>query len=243
MGNELYNRRNRRLKKGYIIIKFTVLILIIIGIPLYIYFFHRGFVQQFDSMASINSMLEKYKTESIYIYMGSQILQIVIAAIPGQALQIAAGYVYGVGTGYVFSLIGAFLGSIATFYLGRLLGRDAMYLIFGREKMQSFIDRLNSKRAFIIVFLIYLIPGIPKDLFNYAAGVSNMKCKAFLLVSLAGRTPGMIGSLAIGKMLKSGSYTGIIILSSIAAVLFIVGALYHKKVHLWLDRMYDKIIK
>lgn len=242
MGTEIKDTRSRKLNKGYTIIKFAILIIIIAGIPAYIYFFQRDFIMQFKDLDAVNQFLDKYKLLGGFIYIGGQVLQIVIAAIPGQALQIAAGYMYGIWLGYLLSLMGAFIGSAATFYLARWLGKDAMYLIFGQEKMQSFIDRLNGKRAFIIVFILYLVPGIPKDLFNYAAGVSNMKCSTFLIISLAGRSPGMLGSLAIGLMFRTGSHIGIIILGSIAVILFGLGAVYHKKVSAWIDNLYEKLV-
>lgn len=242
MGTEIQDKRSKQLNKGYTIIKFAVLIFIIVGIPTYLYFFQRDFFTQFKDMETVNNFLDQYKMLGGFIYIGGQILQIVIAAIPGQALQIAAGYMYNMGLGYLLSLLGAFIGSIITFYLARWLGKDAMFLMFGQEKMQSFIDRLNGKRAFIIVFILYLIPGIPKDLFNYAAGVSDMKCSTFLIISLAGRSPGMLGSLAIGIMFRTGSYLGIIILGSIAVILFALGAIYHKKVSEWLDNLYEKLV-
>ena len=63
-----------------------------------------------------------------------------------------------------------------------------MHLIFGEEKIKSMLETLNSKKAVVLVFLIFLIPGVPKDLCNYVAGLSEMKLKPFLIVSLIGRS-------------------------------------------------------
>ena len=102
---------------------------------------------------------------------------------------------------------------------------------------------LNSKKAMIIIFLIYLIPGVPKDLCNYAAGLSNMKFKPFLLVSILGRTPGMMGSIIIGRQLYTHSYTSAIIIGVAASICFVLGIIYRNKVNGFLDNMYDKYLE
>ena len=79
-------------------------------------------------------------------------------------------------------------------------------------------------------FLIFLIPGVPKDLCNYAAGISEMKLKHFLAASLLGRTPGMMGSLLIGKHIGTSSYTTAIIIGVVAVLLFVLGLVFHKKI-------------
>ena len=81
-----------------------------------------------------------------------------------------------------------------------------MYLIFGEEKITKFIDQLNSKRAFAILFVLFLIPGLPKDLITYAAGLYHIKLKAFLILSLIARTPALMGTLIMGSMLYDRSY-------------------------------------
>lgn len=228
----------KKLKKVIAVSKLIVLIGIIVALPVYIFFFHPEVFETLKDLTAVRKYLEGYKTLGLLIYLGVQIIQIVIAAIPGQAVQLAAGYLYGVPLGFLVTLIGVTLGSIITFYLARLMGKEALFVLFGKDKLQKFIDYLNSKHAFILVFIIYLIPGIPKDLFNYAAGVSDMSLKAFLIISLAGRTPGIIGSLAIGAMYESGSYTGIIILGGIAVMLFALGIIYWKKVIDLLEKFY-----
>ena len=91
----------------------------------------------FSNMENVEALFKEYKAQSVFIYIGSQILQIVICIIPGQWLQFAAGYMYGFWLGYLYSLIGAFLGSVLTYYIAKILGHDAMHLIFGEEKIQK----------------------------------------------------------------------------------------------------------
>ena len=168
-------------------------------------------------------------------------IQIIISMIPGQALQFAAGLLYGFWAGFLISLVGAVAGTVVTYYLARFLGRDAMHVLFGKGHIEDYLEKINSKKGYMLVFLIYLIPGVPKDLCSYAAGLSNMKLKAFLILSTIGRSPGMMGSLLIGKEIGQGNYISVIIISAIAVILFVLGLLYHSKLSNILDQIYAKL--
>lgn len=233
----------RRFKVFSAIAKLLVLLFILVGIPLYIYFFQYDLIERFSSLEAVEAFFEQYKTASILVYMGMQVLQIIICIIPGQALQFAAGYMFGFWMGYLWSFIGATVGTIITYYLAKLLGHDAMHMIFGEEKIKSLLKKLNTKKAMVIIFLFYLIPGVPKDICSYAAGISEMKLKPFLIVSLVGRTPGMMGSLLIGRQMGEGYYFSAIVIAVIAVALCILGVIFRKKITVLLDKAYGRLIK
>ena len=237
------DRIRKKVKLVSAIFKMLLFLFILIGLPLYLYFFHHDLIDEFSSMENVNAFFSQYKTESVFVYIGAQILQIVICIIPGQWLQFAAGYMYGFWLGYLFSFAGAALGSVLTYYIAKVLGHDAMHLIFGEERIQKILTSLNSKKAIVVVFLIFLIPGVPKDLCNYAAGLSEMKLKPFLIVSLIGRSPGMMGSLLIGRQIGTGGYTSAIIIAAVAVVLFALGVVFRKHITEFLDKAYDKLMK
>lgn len=240
---EKKNRLRKRFKVFGAILKLALLLVILIGIPLYIYFFQHDLIQRFSSAENIEAFFNEYKAQSIFIYIGSQILQIIICIIPGQWLQFAAGYMYGFWLGYLYSFIGALIGTVLTYYIAKVLGHDAMHLIFGEEKIKQTLVTLNSKKAVVLVFLIFLIPGVPKDLCNYVAGLSEMKLKPFLIVSLIGRTPGMMGSLLIGRQIHTGGYVSAAVIAAVAVVLCILGVVFRKKLTLLLDKAYEKLMK
>ena len=237
------DKLRKRYKTISAILKLLLLLLILVGLPLYIYFFQHDLIDQFSSLDNIEAFLIEYKTQSIFIYLAAQIMQIIICVIPGQALQFAAGYVYGFWMGYVWSFVGALLGTIISYYLAKILGHDAMHMIFGEERIQELLVKFSSKKAMILVFLFYLIPGLPKDICSYVAGLSEMKIKPFLIISLVGRSPAMMGSLLIGRLVDTGGYTGAIIIAVIAIVLFSLGVIMRKHLLLWIDKAYDKLMK
>ena len=234
MGNDnkqaVMNNKNEQRQKILAYVKFGVLLLILVGIPLYIYFFQHQLIDSVNSVEKVQRLLNDNKAYSIPIYILAQIIQIVICIIPGQWLQMGAGLAWGVMLGLLFSLIGAIFGSIITYYIAKWLGKDAVHFFFGEEKVAEYVERLNKKRAFFIVFLIFLIPGVPKDLCNYAAGISSMRLKPFLLASMIGRTPGMLGSIIIGKRIAAADYTVAIIIAVVAVILAVLGVVFHKRI-------------
>lgn len=240
---ETKNEIRKDFKLASALLKFVLLLGIIVVVPLYLWFFHQDLIQQFSSIEKVRAFFSQYHTESIFIYIGAQILQIIISILPGQELQMVAGLVYGLWPGFLLSMIGALIGSAVTYYLAGFLGRDALHILFGKRHIDDYLDKINSKKGFMLVFLIYLIPGVPKDLCTYAAGLSHMKIRAFLVLSMVGRIPGILGSLIIGTEIGEGNYTSVAVISVLAVVLFILGVIYHSKLSHLLDVVYDKLSK
>ncbi|PWL94624.1 MAG: hypothetical protein DBY08_01975 [Clostridiales bacterium] len=239
----IQNFKEQSNKKNVIVSILKILLLgaIVIGIPLYIYFFEKEWISQFRDFDDIIAYLQSYRLESIPIYIYIQVTQIIISIIPGQIFNLAAGYLYTFFPALLFSIIGAFVGTLVSFWIARWLGSDFVHIFFGREKTQDYVKKLNSKKAYTIVFFIYLIPGIPKDVVSYAAGVSDMKFKPFVLLSLIGRLPGMMGSIMIGSMWHKEEYIGMIILAVLAITAFILCIVFRKKINKFLDEIYEKI--
>lgn len=235
------DRIQKRIKLISVVLKFSLLLVIVVGAPLYIWFFHQDMIRQFSDIDDVKELFAQYKTAGIFVYIGLQMLQIIISLIPGQALQFAAGLLYGFWAGLLISLVGAVAGTMVTYYLAKLLGQEALHVLFGKRNIEENLKKINSKKGYILVFLIYLIPGVPKDLCSYAAGLSNMKLSAFLILSTAGRTPGMMGSLLIGREIGEGDYTSVVIIGVVAVVLFILGIIYHSKLTNYIDRAYDRL--
>ena len=231
----------RRSKKSLAILKFTLLIMFILGIPVYMYFFHHDFITGFKSVDDVTVFLAKYEAASSFIYIGLQIAQVIISIIPAQFFNLASGYIFGFMYGYLLSIAGVTAGTAVTFFLARVLGKDAIYLLFGEKKITKYITDLNSRRALFIIFVIYLIPGLPKDLMGYAVGLSRIKFLPFLALSLIGRTPAMMTTIMAGSMLDKGNYTGVIALSVIAAVICISVFIFRKRILAGIDKGFKKI--
>jgi len=235
------NPEKNTVSKIISILELILLLFIVIGLPIYIYFYHHEWIEYFSSVDNINNFLAKYKAESMLIYFGMQILQVVISVIPGQAVQFVAGYAFPFWIGYLLAVAGVVVGTVMSYFLARILGKKAIYLIFGEKKIQKFVDKLNSKRAFILIFIIFLVPGIPKDLFSYAIGLSEMKFMPFLLTSVVARTPAMMCSVAMGCATKTGSYVLLAILVVFLVITCILGVIFHERLARRVDQLYVRL--
>ncbi len=222
-------------KKLSAIIKLSVLALIIIGVPAFLYMNCRDTLFNTEWLRHLPQLLQQYKEEAAFILAGMQVLQVIICIVPGQPIQFAASYMYGIVRGYLISIIGAFIGASVAFYISKLLGRDAVGELFGEERIEDYRRKLNSGRGLMAVLLIYLIPGVPKDLTAYAAGVSDMRIRPFLIVSTIGRSPAMIGSLLFGHFFGTKNYRAIAVLAVVTVIALIIFFIKRKSIVALLD--------
>lgn len=225
------------------IAKLALLLFIVVGTPLSIYWNHPEILEHFRSLEALNAFLDRYQTTGIFVYLALQVIQILVPVIPGQAMQLAAGYMYIFPLALMLTLLGIAMGTVVSFTLSRVLGYDAMVLFFGQERMEEYVSRLNSKKAYLVILLLYLMPGFPKDFICFAAGVSRIRLIPFLILSLVGRTPALTMSLVIGRMTRAGSYTGAIAVCAAAVVLFFVCIWKRTTVMEFSDRIYDYYMK
>ena len=164
------------------------------------------------------------------IYMLIVFLQVVIAIIPGEPLEIAGGYAFGTIEGTLLYLGAAMLGSLVVFLLVRRFGIRLLEIFFTKDRIESLkILKTNRKRA-ILFFFIFLIPGTPKDLLCYYAGLTDMKLSTFLLINIIGRLPALISSTIGGDALGMQSYTAAIIVFAVTLLLSLIGYMIYSKI-------------
>lgn len=224
-------------KKVIAILKLILLIMIIVGIPAFLYLRFGSDIFSKDTTGRVIDYLKQNRHISFLLIIVLQIIQVVVCFLPGQPIQFAASYMFGVGRGLLLSIIGAVIGTVISFYISKALGSDAMHLIFGEEKVKEYQRKLNSGRGLLLAFLIYLIPGIPKDLVSYAAGISEMRFRPFLLAATVGRSPAMLGSLLFGHFYGKQNYRALVILSVIVALVLLVCFIKRKDLIEFLDRL------
>ena len=228
----------RKRKLAYL--KLALLLFIIIGLPVILFFTCRDTLFNKEWLANLPEFIMQYKGSAAAVLTGMQILQVIICIIPGQPIQLAASYLFGVLKGYLISIVGAVIGAFAAFYIAKVLGKDALETIFGEEKVNDYHRKLNSGKGLTAVLLIYLIPGIPKDLVAYVAGISDMRLRPFLIVSTIGRSPGMLGSLLTGYFISRRNYAAIGILAAVTAVILIICFIRRKQLVAMLDDLEKK---
>ena len=139
-------------------------------------------------------------------YMGMVIVQVIIALIPGEPFEIAAGYAFGAVEGTLLCLAASTIGSMLVFWLVRCFGIRLVEIFFPREKLQSLrFLRASPKRDYLYL-LIFMIPGTPKDLLCYFAGLTDIRFPVWLIICSLGRIPAIVTSTLGGSALSSRNY-------------------------------------
>ena len=139
-------------------------------------------------------------------YIGMVIVQVIIALIPGEPLEIAAGYAFGALQGTLLCLLASTLGSLLVFALVRRFGVRLVQVFFSKEKLQSLRFLRSSPRRDILYLLFFMIPGTPKDLLCYFAGLTDVRLPVWLIICSLGRLPAIITSTVGGSALSEKNY-------------------------------------
>ena len=167
------------------------------------------------------------------IFITLQVLQVVVAPIPGEASGILGGYLFGALPAFVYSTIGLTLGSWLAFMVGRLLS-DLVRRRLEHTAIYQRFNHLVSKGDFAIPFVLFLLPGFPKDSLAYLLGMSHMPLPVFLFITVVGRTPGTLLLSFQGAEIYQGDYLKFALLLGISALIALPYAFYHKRILAWL---------
>ncbi len=152
-----------------------------------------------------------------------QIAQIVIAFIPGEFVQVMAGAMYGTWGGLALCLVGCVFASAIIFTLIRRLGRDFVVKVFGEEQLAKYDFLQDSSKLETLVFILFLIPGLPKDVLTYIVPLSPISLKNFLVLSTIGRIPGMVASTLIGSSVTDANWPLIIGIFAVVIAVALLG--------------------
>jgi uncharacterized membrane protein YdjX (TVP38/TMEM64 family) len=125
--------------------------------------------------------------------------------------------------GTIYSTIGILFGSVIAFYISRVLGFHLIKTFIPQPKIKKFNFIVNNPKAEIALFLLFLIPGIPKDVLVYITGLTPIKPQNLIIVSVVARFPGILASSYIGAHIQQKDYIPVVIVSVIASILFIIG--------------------
>ncbi|MDR0854362.1 MAG: VTT domain-containing protein [Clostridiales Family XIII bacterium] len=222
------------------IAKMVFLILLVLGIPLFCYLHFPQLSELITSKTALDNLLEENKLAGAFIYIGLQLIQVVIGFIPGQIIQFAGGYAFGIFWAYVLSITGACVGTFISFTLAKVLGKDVVVMIVKEKNIRRFNNLMESKKAFVAIIIIYLLPGLPKDLFAYVAGISDVKMVPYVFTSIVARTPAMVASLIMGSLLHDDKYMAMVVLGAIVVAVLAACAIWRKRLYSVIDRMYCK---
>jgi len=168
-------------------------------------------------------------------FIGIQSLQVVFAPIPGEATGFIGGYLFGVPLGLLYSTLGLSLGSVLAFVVARWLEEHYVSRWIPKEILQKF-DFLMERQGALVSFILFLLPGFPKDYLCVVLGLSRMPFKLFLLICVVGRLPGTLLLTLQGAKVYKGDYYSTLIILGLCLVLILVLWYYREPVYGWIRR-------
>jgi len=151
------------------------------------------------------------------VFVFIQALQVVFAPVPGEVTGFVGGYLFGGTIGTICSTIGLMLGSSLAFSIARRLGVKFVERIVKKV----YIDKFNlfiTHKGLYISFILFLIPGFPKDSLCYLLGLTHMRFLDFFLMNLIGRLPGTLMLTLQGSEVKNENYLSFLVLLTISII-------------------------
>lgn len=211
------------------VIKLAVLILFLsVGTYVFIHFhLHVYFFSQKKAIAFITS----FYPYDVIAFITMQFLQVVFAPIPGDVTGLIGGYLYGPFRGTLYSTIGLTAGSCLAFALGRFFGLPFVEKTVKPETLRKY-DHLLEHKGALVSFILFLIPGFPKDYLCYILGLSHLRMWTFLGISTAGRLFGTILLSVSGSYARSNQYAALFIVVGVSGLAILIAYLYRDK---WLE--------
>ncbi len=200
---------------------FVILVTVFIGRPM---------LQFVEEPEQFRNWVDGHGIWGRLLFLGMVIFQVFFAIIPGEPLEIGAGYAFGAIEGTLLCLAGTTIGGILVFLLVRKIGVRLVEVFFPIEKIRSLWFLRTSKRRNFLTFLLFFIPGTPKDLLCYFIGLTDMKLSTWVWITSIARIPSIITSTIGGDALGEEQYVLAIVAFVVTAAVSIVGILIYQKI-------------
>ncbi len=217
-------KRNKTIK----IIIFIITIMILIGCTIYLYPIMKELLKT-EGRENLKIKIQQNGPNGILLLLGLEAAQIFLPILPGEPIEILAGMCYGTFGGLIFIMLSVFIVTAMIFFMVRKFGRDFVYTMVSKEKIQKIENSklfTHPKQIEYIMLILFLLPGTPKDLFTYLAGLLPIKPSRFIVIATLARFPSIISSTYAGATLVNGNwkigllmYVGIFVVVGIAILL------------------------
>jgi uncharacterized membrane protein YdjX (TVP38/TMEM64 family) len=184
----------------------------------------------------MRAAVESWGWAAPLMLIGIQIVQVIAAPIPGEATGFIGGYLFGTLPGFIYSSIGLTIGSLINFGIGRMLGERFVRRLVPPERFRR-LDRIVNRQGVIALFIMFVIPGFPKDYLSLALGLSTLPVKLFALLTCVGRMPGTLMLSLQGAALYDQSYGLLAVVAVACLALILLAYRYREALYRWVEKM------
>lgn len=195
-----------------------------------------GFIDYFTDRRRLLNFISRHRAYAALIFIGFQMLQVIAAPVPGEVMGFVGGMFFGTTWGILYSTIGLTLGSWMAFLLARLAGRPLVEMVVKPETIKQY-DYVMKHKGLFLAFLMFLIPGFPKDLLCYLLGLGHMGQRDFLIVSTSGRLLGTVLLTLGGVYFRDQRYGALFTLAGVSIFLILLTMIYRKSIEQWFRRI------
>jgi uncharacterized membrane protein YdjX (TVP38/TMEM64 family) len=192
------------------------------------YVYHEGawrdvlrYYRFFINPKQLKLFLASFGPYAAPVFILVQALQVVLAPVPGEVTGFVGGYFFGSVRGGIYSTIGLMLGSSVAFGIARTLGMKFVEKVVKKKYIEKFNFFITHKGLYI-AFILFVIPGFPKDSLCYLLGLTHMRFLDFFLMNLIGRLPGTLMLTLQGSAVKNEKYFYFFVLTGISIILFFI---------------------
>ena len=193
-----------------------------------------------DSFDSFRNYVTSRGTLGFLIILGIQFLQIIVAILPGEPIEVLSGAMYGPFGGLALCLLGIMLGTLTIYFAVKFFGRELVAKLFGNEKIKSVSFLNDPEKLEIIFFILFLIPGTPKDILTYIAPLTPVKPLPYFLIVIFARIPSIITSTYAGASISNGNFITAIIVFAVTGIIGILGIVFNKRIVEYIKKVRSK---
>ncbi len=197
------------------------------------------FVQFLSDKDKTSAYIEGFGPAAPLIFMVIQVLQVMFAPVPGEATGFIGGYLFGVIKGFIYSSIALSLGSLINFGIGRFLGRRYVRKLIPPRHLKRF-DAMIRREGALVVFILFILPGFPKDYLCLFLGLSALPIKIFFFMATIGRMPGTFILSLQGAMFFEQNYLLLALATGGCSIIVLLGYQYRHKLYGWIEKQNAK---